>query len=294
MKLTIEHTLDLPPTGSTPQLAQEVDGKLFQYYLENGKLKNTYFPITYGNYAEFDNWLIEDPKITGRTVSNFGTKTLVGMGAYAFFVNAEKTQSYIKLPINYEKGSVSPEIIQLEDSGESLHYKLTNPELITYDAFRYVFEGEGGTYEFVTYETEGSFVKPYNMEGSFRVRVRGYRDEVQEFSRWSEEVVVLVTARPGWESEESGQSGGASLLKRSVILYASNWESQRMEVTVGDVKSDSVVFISPAPLGQREYSESGIYCVEQGNGYLVFECEEEPENDIPLNIVIYNEGEVEE
>lgn len=69
-------------------------------------------------------------------------------------------------------------------------------------------------------------------------------------------------------------------------LTFANWTNMTQTISVLGVTTDNTVFISPAPVSQDMYSNSGIYCTSQSAGSLIFTCKSVPSTDLTVNIVI--------
>ena len=76
----------------------------------------------------------------------------------------------------------------------------------------------------------------------------------------------------------------------SVILSASGWVASNMRqgVTVQGVTTSNTVFVAPAPTSFDAYSEAGIRCIQQVANNLIFQCNETPNSNVTVNIVIFD------
>lgn len=72
---------------------------------------------------------------------------------------------------------------------------------------------------------------------------------------------------------------------RAVTLQSSEWSGNQQTIHIPEVTSSSLVFVSPEG-DPKAYAEAGIYCSEQGSGYLTFTCEKTPSTDINVNVIL--------
>lgn len=81
-----------------------------------------------------------------------------------------------------------------------------------------------------------------------------------------------------------------------ITLYANAWENRLQRVDLEEIRSEEDQFVVVRPLTPyvRTYVAHGIMCIEQHDGYLVFECGEEPTEDIGVMVAsqypMYGEG----
>lgn len=71
----------------------------------------------------------------------------------------------------------------------------------------------------------------------------------------------------------------------TVTLAAADWSSNTQTVSVTGVTATGVVFVSPDPTDQADYTSAGIYCSAQAAGSLEFTCDTTPSNDIDVVVV---------
>ena len=72
------------------------------------------------------------------------------------------------------------------------------------------------------------------------------------------------------------------------ILRKTQWnEENKQTVYVPGVKEDNVVFLTPTPVDAALYASSGVVCIEQAVDNLTFVCTEVPEDNIHLNVLIF-------
>lgn len=74
-----------------------------------------------------------------------------------------------------------------------------------------------------------------------------------------------------------------------ITLTASGWDSTAKSQTVNTsyVSASKIVTVSPATKASADtWSESGVFCTEQGDGTLKFTCTDIPTADISVNVVV--------
>lgn len=77
-------------------------------------------------------------------------------------------------------------------------------------------------------------------------------------------------------------------VSRSVTLYASSWNTsyKTQSVTVTGMTTDANCIITAAPASYMAYAEAGVRCSTQGAGYLIFQCETVPTQNLIVNVLI--------
>lgn len=71
-----------------------------------------------------------------------------------------------------------------------------------------------------------------------------------------------------------------------VTLTASGWSGTQQTVKVTKVTADNSVVVGAAPESYLAYAESNVRCTAQAKGSLTFTCEDAPESDLTVNIMI--------
>lgn len=74
----------------------------------------------------------------------------------------------------------------------------------------------------------------------------------------------------------------------TVTLTAANWSDNEQTVTATGVTASNSVVISPDPTSIEDYTGWMVYCSAQASNSLTFTCTTEPENDITVNVLIFN------
>lgn len=78
-----------------------------------------------------------------------------------------------------------------------------------------------------------------------------------------------------------------------IVTLTSGWRSNNSQtVNVTGVTADSTVIVSPEPNSISDYTDCGVYCSGQWNDTLTFSCSSTPTNNIVVNCVVMNEGNV--
>lgn len=72
----------------------------------------------------------------------------------------------------------------------------------------------------------------------------------------------------------------------TITLTAAGWSNGSQTVSVSGITSTGVVFVSPDPTDQADYTSAGILCTAQSAGSLEFTCDTVPSGDIDVNVVM--------
>lgn len=72
----------------------------------------------------------------------------------------------------------------------------------------------------------------------------------------------------------------------TITLASANWSSNSQTVNVTGMTATGVVFVSPDPSDQSDYTSAGITCTAQAAGTLTFSCDTTPTNDIDVIVVM--------
>ena len=75
----------------------------------------------------------------------------------------------------------------------------------------------------------------------------------------------------------------------NLTLSSSGWSEKTQTATVTGVTSSNSVIVSAAPSSIEDYSKFMIRCTSQGTNSLTFNCEDTPDIDIVVNILILEE-----
>lgn len=84
------------------------------------------------------------------------------------------------------------------------------------------------------------------------------------------------------------------VISKSITLPAADWYvyddgvSIYQEISVEGVTTTNIIVVSPDPsdVNYTAYKDSGIRCRDQGDGKLLFQCENIPEIDVTVNVII--------
>ena len=102
-----------------------------------------------------------------------------------------------------------------------------------------------------------------------------------------DDVIVCKTGNYADKSVTKGKlADNATHNTATVTLSTSGWSDNVQTVSVTDVTASNTVIVSPAPTSLTAYGEAGVYCSAQAAGTLTFTCEDTPEVDLAVNVVI--------
>ena len=96
----------------------------------------------------------------------------------------------------------------------------------------------------------------------------------------TEEVTALVNSKP-------------DINVVSATLQSSGWSENVQKVLVAGALADALkchVMSTPAPESHVMYYDCDVRCIKQEDGYLTFECTDNPTSDLIVTIVIIIEG----
>lgn len=71
----------------------------------------------------------------------------------------------------------------------------------------------------------------------------------------------------------------------TITLTAAGWSNGSQTVSVSGITSTGVVFVSPDPTDQADYTTAGILCTAQATDSLTFTCDTTPSSDISVVVV---------
>lgn len=71
-----------------------------------------------------------------------------------------------------------------------------------------------------------------------------------------------------------------------ITLSVSGWNNNSQTVICNGVTTDNTVILSPSPTSHTAYGSAKVICTAQGVNSLTFTCEEVPESDLTVNVVI--------
>lgn len=71
----------------------------------------------------------------------------------------------------------------------------------------------------------------------------------------------------------------------TITLTAAGWSNGSQTVSVSGITSTGVVFVSPDPTDQTDYTTAGIICTAQATDSLTFTCDTTPSSDIDVVVV---------
>lgn len=192
--LNIEHVVDLPEKSTEGATGQYTDGE-FVYISKNaGRLVDFLVQIEDGNYGEIQegDWESRSSELSAGSVGNFGVNSFSRVGPYGFFIDTSKEDKLtIKTPIRARATLPQVKGISLANEEDRIAYSI-DANMDNYDYIRIRFTNHIRNFSFIVSDLEGELWKPENMAGNFLVTARGYRNELQEISKRSKEIVFLV------------------------------------------------------------------------------------------------------
>lgn len=71
-----------------------------------------------------------------------------------------------------------------------------------------------------------------------------------------------------------------------VELAVSGWTDLTQTVEVSGVTEDNTVIVGAAPASYIAYADSNVRCTGQGEGTLIFACDEKPSTNLTVNVLI--------
>lgn len=71
----------------------------------------------------------------------------------------------------------------------------------------------------------------------------------------------------------------------TITLTAAGWSNGSQTVSVSGITATGVVFVSPDPTDQADYTDAGILCTTQATDSLTFTCDTTPSSDISVVVV---------
>lgn len=76
-------------------------------------------------------------------------------------------------------------------------------------------------------------------------------------------------------------------ISTTATLAAANWNDNSQTITVNGVTSTNDIIISPSAASEEAYSNAGVKGTAQGTNSLTFLCEETPEVDLSVDLLIF-------
>lgn len=74
----------------------------------------------------------------------------------------------------------------------------------------------------------------------------------------------------------------------TITLNASDWSSNTQTKTVSTITGNSMIWVSATPTSIVDYTNAGIIATAQGSGTLTFTCNQTPNANIEVNLIINN------
>lgn len=115
--------------------------------------------------------------------------------------------------------------------------------------------------------------------------VSQYTDVIEQ---WRQALILANVVTEYTPAEARAALEVTTTVRETATLSKNGWSGNQQTVSASIATADNTVFVSPAPdeTSFRTYNENGVRCVSQGAGTLTFQCENEPDADIAINIVI--------
>ena len=79
------------------------------------------------------------------------------------------------------------------------------------------------------------------------------------------------------------------MVEAKVTLVSSQWTDNTQVITLTGVTSSNTIIVSPTPSSIESYSEFSIQCTTQGENSLTFICDETPDVNIEVNVLVLEE-----
>lgn len=76
-------------------------------------------------------------------------------------------------------------------------------------------------------------------------------------------------------------------ISTTAILAAANWSDNSQTITVNGATSTNDIIVSPSAASEEAYTNAGVKGTAQGTNSLTFSCEETPEVDLSIDLLIF-------
>ena len=80
-----------------------------------------------------------------------------------------------------------------------------------------------------------------------------------------------------------------SRISQIITLHQNMWNNNTYIADCAGVSETNIVFVSPSTSDYIEYCSCEIFCISQGNNSLTFKCNKVPNEDISINILIFDQ-----
>lgn len=84
---------------------------------------------------------------------------------------------------------------------------------------------------------------------------------------------------------EENTSVTLNFSKRTVKLDKDAWENGNQVVQVEGIKESSTIWAGSSVLSMQDYTNHGIWCISQGEGWVMYTCLTTPNMDIYAELV---------
>jgi hypothetical protein len=232
MAFEIEYIVD---TGSGGQISHQPDNALVVFAQGGDYISSS---AAFPDRADYANMAFEEEpfaRFTRAKVERFGVKTLIGIGAYGYYREAETGYSVVKVPVGGAVAGEAPQI-SVTDGEYRITYEITDPA--AWERYRITFRQGYFAEEFIVRDLAGEIEKPPTMGGLYGVTVMGYRYDVQERSGESQPTSVFVAERPYFPPEPPDPPEPPGIVRVSPIMTSNTTPAPYVAAASSEYNSD--------------------------------------------------------
>ena len=117
------------------------------------------------------------------------------------------------------------------------------------------------------------------MSSSTKITKHDMDDSV--FEQVQQDIANLQQANENLGSDKQDKHSTVA-----VTLSVASWSNNSQTVVCNGVTVDNTVIISPSPISHNVYGSAKVICTTQGVNSLTFTCEETPESNLTVNVII--------
>lgn len=129
---------------------------------------------------------------------------------------------------------------------------------------------------------DGKTLSTNDFTDAYKTKLDGIADGANKYVL---EDGVVTKAKLSADVTAAALGGAVPSVAMTATLASGSWENNQQSVTVNVTASNHLV-IAPAAASYVAYSENMVRCVAQETGRLTFQCEDVPESDLTVNILI--------
>lgn len=319
MALTFEKVINLTEaSGNIPpkyvdmlSMAQEPNGRLWQYYLHNGKANDKWTDLEGGVYDESQEWDGTGKHMTSKPVTKVGSKQFPHIGAIGFYKETLTGRSRVLIPIHTESTALPPVTLAVSYTDEGMHVTLTDCDGL--EVFRLIARSGEFSQEYIFYGTDVDLPLPA-VTGLYYVTVIGYADEMTVCSIESASEQVRVNdGLPSWEppsivvhqalseltdvnivgaadlqllqykADQQRWANASIPVVKYITLLPLNWANNQQRMIIPGIiadESEQFIQVVPAIASQDAFIQYQIRCINQEENALVFSCATVPTENI--------------